>query len=389
MNISNIKPYPKNAKKHPKKQIEQVANSIKEFGFNQPIVLDKDNVVIVGHGRLEAAKLLGLKDVPTITLDLTKERANAYRLADNKLNESEWDMGLVIEELKELSAEMLDLTGFDKDLIIEPGEKDDIVPHNVPTVSNVGDLYELGPHRVLCGDSTQREAVLALFGDKKADMIFTDPPYGVAYVGKTKKALTIKNDALGDEGTRLLVAQALQMAEVKRGGAFYLCSPAGNTETYFRLAVQDAGFLLKQCLVWNKSHFVLGRQDYQWKHESILYGWVDGASHSFYGGRNLPTVWDIDRPTQSKEHPTMKPIDLVSTAIINSSKEEDIVYDAFLGSGSTVIACEKTGRVCFGLELDTRYVDVIVQRYCDYVGNYDIIKNGKSFVWPTSKGSKS
>ena len=171
MKISLIKPYPKNAKKHPVKQIKQVADSIKAFGFNQPLCLDKDNVIIVGHGRYEAAKLLDLKEVPTITLDLTPEQANAYRLADNKLNESEWDMGLVIEELKLLSAPMLDLTGFDKDLLIEPDAKDDIIPENVPARSKLGDLYELGQHRVLCGDSTQQEAVSRLMDGKKADMV--------------------------------------------------------------------------------------------------------------------------------------------------------------------------------------------------------------------------
>src|ERR1035437_126777 len=183
MKIDLIKPYPANAKKHTTKQIKQVANSIAMFGFNQPLVLDKDNGIIVGHGRLEAAKLLGLNDVPTITVDLTDEQAKAYRLSDNKLNESEWDMSLVIEELKLLSAPMLELTGFDKDLLIEPDAMDDVIPEGVPARSKLGDLYELGQHRVLCGDSTQPEAVLRLMDGKKADMVFTAPPYGVKYDG--------------------------------------------------------------------------------------------------------------------------------------------------------------------------------------------------------------
>lgn len=181
--IISIVPYTNNAKKHDKKQISQIANSIKEFGFNQPIVVDENNVVIVGHGRLEAAKLLGLKEVPTIQISLTKEQVSAYRLADNKLNESDWDMGLVIEELKGLSPEMLELTGFDKDLILEPDEKDDIVPENAPTRAKLGDLWALGEHMVLCGDSTDTEAVERLMEGKKADMVFTDPPYNVDYTG--------------------------------------------------------------------------------------------------------------------------------------------------------------------------------------------------------------
>lgn len=186
MRVGDIKPYFKNAKKHPKKQVQQVAESIKEFGFNQPIVVDKNNVVIAGHGRLEAAKLLGLKDVPTIVVDLTEEQARAYRLADNKLNESEWDMGLAIEELKGLSDEMFSLTGFDKDLLIEPDEKDDLVPENVPAKAKLGDIYKLGNHRVMCGDATKKEDVEKLMDGKKADMVFTDPPYGVDIGAKNR-----------------------------------------------------------------------------------------------------------------------------------------------------------------------------------------------------------
>ena len=240
MDISLIKPYDKNAKKHPKKQVEQVAASIKEFGFNQPIVLDKNNVIIVGHGRFEASKLLGLKEVPTITVDLTEEQANAYRLADNKLNESEWDMNLVIDELKGLSETMLELTGFDKDLIIEPDESDDEVP-DVPEEpqSKLGDLYELGNHRVLCGDSTKLEDVERLMDGKKADMVFTDPPYNISFSGSmsnttkngvmikhegaNQKHEEIKNDRMSAAEFYTFMSDILKEIKINCKGAYYIC----------------------------------------------------------------------------------------------------------------------------------------------------------------------
>jgi DNA modification methylase len=197
---------------------------------------------------------------------------------------------------------------------------------------------------------------------EKARLVFTDPPYGVGYVGKTKEALTIENDTLGDAGTRILVSAALLLAPLGPGAAFYVCSPAGNTETAFRLAIADAGLQLRQCLVWVKQQFVMGRQDYHWRHESILYGWKDGAAHYFVDDRTQDTVWEIDRPHVSAEHPTMKPVDLVQRAIRNSSRQGDIVYDAFLGSSTSIIAAEQTGRVCFGIEIAPEYVAVGLER---------------------------
>lgn len=381
MDISVIQPYPKNAKKHPKKQIQQVANSIKEFGFNQPIVVDKDNVVIVGHGRLEAAKLLGLKDVPVIQVDLTEERAKAYRLADNKLNESEWDMDLVIEELKGLSEEMLDLTGFDKDLIIEPEENDDEVP-DVPETprSILGDLYELGSHRVLCGDSTQPDAVQRLMDGKKADMVFTDPPYNIAYEGGSKKREMIKNDEVEDFYGFLLQVYSSFALSMKLGASIYVCH-ADTERVNFTKAFKDAGFYLSSVVIWSKNNATFGRQDYFWKHEPILYGWREGGAHTWYGDNKQDTIWNVNRPSKSEAHPTMKPIELIEKAIFNSSKQEDTILDLFLGSGSTLIASEKTGRICYGMELDPKYVDVIVQRYIDYTGNTKVIKNGKEEIW--------
>ena len=368
MDINEIKPYTKNAKQHPKKQIEQIANSIKEFGFNQPIVIDKNNEVIVGHGRLEAAKLLGIVEVPIIKIEtLTEEQIKAYRLADNKLNESEWDMGLAIEELKGLSDEMFDLTGFDKDLLIEADEKDDIISENVEPKAKLGDIWQLGQHRVVCGDSTQLNAISALMGDVKADMVFTDPPYNIAYEGGSKKREMIKNDEVKDFYDFLLQAYSSFALSMKLGAAIYVCH-ADTERVNFTKAFRDAGFYLSSVVIWAKNNSTFGRSDYFWKHEPILYGWREGGAHNWHGDNKQDTIWNVDRPSKSEAHPTMKPIALIEKALMNSSKQEDIVLDLFLGSGSTLIACEKTNRICYGMELDPKYVDVIIKRWEDYTG---------------------
>ena len=365
-----ITPYEKNAKKHPKKQIAQVAASIKEFGFNQPIVVDKKGVIIVGHGRYEAAKSLGMKDedMPVTVVNLTEEQANAYRLADNKLNESEWDMSLVVEELKGLSEPMLELTGFDKDLIIEGDENDDVIPE-VPEEpkSKLGDLYQLGEHRVLCGDSTKLEDVEKLMDGKKADMVFTDPPYNIAYEGGSKKREMIKNDEVVDFYQFLLEAYSSFALVMKLGASIYICH-ADTERVNFTKAFRDAGFYLSSVIIWVKDNSTFGRADYFWKHEPILYGWREGGAHTWHGDNKQDTVWNMKRPSKSEAHPTMKPIELIEKALVYSSKQEDIVLDLFLGSGSTLIAAQKTGRICYGMELDPKYVDVIVKRWEDYTG---------------------
>ena len=395
--IQNLKPYDKNAKKHPKKQVQQVANSIKEFGFNQPIVVDKNNVVIVGHGRLEAAKLLGLKDVPVLTVDLTEDQAKAYRLADNKLNESDWDMQLVIDELKEIP-DLVDLTGFDTDLIIEPEEKDDQVPEvpEEPT-SKLGDIYKLGEHRVMCGSSTEQKDVEALMNGELAEMVWTDPPYNVDYEGGT--GLKIENDNMTDgQFYQFLFDFYTQTNAIMHKGCPIYVAHADSEGVNFRKALKDAGIELKQCVIWVKNSLVLGRQDYQWQHEPILYGWKGGAAHRWYGMFDKTTVIDdevdikklkkedlqvlvthyrnerkttvvrYDKPSRNKEHPTMKPVGLIVKFVVNSSRIGDIIYDAFGGSGSTLIAAEKLNRKCYMMELDPRYIDVIIKRWEDYTG---------------------
>jgi len=378
-----IKPYNKNAKKHPKKQIEQIAKSIKEFGMNQPIVVDKQGIIIVGHGRYEALKTLkwDIKPEYIKVVDLTEEQAKSYRLADNRLNESDWDMNLVIEELKGLPEPMLDLTGFDKDLIIESNEKDDEVPdiQDEPK-SKLGDLYELGSHRVFCGDSTKLEDVEKLMDGKKADMVFTDPPYNIAYEGGSKKREMIKNDEVDDFYGFLLQVYSSFALSMKLGASIYV-SHADTERVNFTKAFKDAGFYLSSVIIWVKNNSTFGRSDYFWKHEPILYGWREGGAHTWHGDRRQDTIWNVDRPTKSEQHPTMKPIELIEKAIFNSSKQEDVVLDLFLGSGSTLIASEKTGRICYGMELDPKYVDVIVQRYVDYTSNNVIKLNGKEIIW--------
>jgi len=371
--IETITPYPSNAKKHPEKQIKQIADSIKEFGFNQPIVVDKQGVIIVGHGRLEAAKILGLKEVPVIEVDLTEQQAKAYRLADNKLNESDWDMNLVIDELKGLSDEMIDLSGFSKDLLIEGDEKDDIVPEDAPPVAKLGDLWALGQHKVLCGDATKLEDVERLMEGKKANMCFTDPPYNVDYtggIGKNGKENRegILNDKMSDEEFDQFLTDSLTNLLTVTDGACYICmssSEMGSLQDAFK----KANGHWSTFIIWAKNTFTMGRSDYQRQYEPILYGWREGVKKFWCGARNQGDVWNFNKPSTNKLHPTMKPVELVVRALLNSSEINGIVLDTFLGSGSTLIAAEKTNRICYGMELDPKYVDVIIKRWEDYTGN--------------------
>lgn len=344
-----ITPYEKNAKKHPKKQVEQVAASIKEFGMNQPIVVDKQGVIIVGHGRYEALKLLGwdIKDEWIKVVDLTEEQTKAYRLADNKLNESDWDMGLVLEELKTLSDEQLLLTGFDKDLIIEPDEKDDEVPE-LPEEpkSKLGDLYKLGEHRLLCGDATKLEDVERLMDGEKPDLIHTDPPYGMNAVSKSG-VLSAKydGDIMGDDTPDVakdsfnLIYGLYPDAKQIWWGANYYSSVLPDSECW---------------LVWDKNN---GQSD----QTDCELAWA-----------NFRSV--VRQFTQSSEktnrvHPTQKPVSLMEWIMKRFKYTANTVFDPFLGSGSTLIASHKNNIKCYGMELDPKYVDVIVKRWEDYTGN--------------------
>lgn len=363
--VAEITPYSKNAKKHPKDQIKKIAASIQRFGFRQPIVADKNGVIIIGHGRFEAAKELGMTSVPvTIADDLTDGEISALRLADNKLNESEWDMELVNMELGELDAELKELTGFEAMEVLEAQEDDfDTTPPEEPK-SKLGDLYQLGEHRLLCGSATVITDVERLMDGEYADLIVTDPPYNVAYTGKTKDALKIENDEMDNEGFHqfLLDAFVSMFMFTKDGAGFYVFH--ADSEGYnFRGSLVEAGFLIKQCCIWVKQTLVMGRQDYQWQHEPVLYGWKPGEAHHWYSDRKQTTLWNFNRPSRSPEHPTTKPIDLIAYPIENSSQKGEIVMDLFGGSGSTLIACEQLKRRCRMTELDPRYVDVIIARW--------------------------
>lgn len=374
-----IKPYSKNAKKHPKKQVEQVAASIKEFGMNQPIVVDKQGVIIVGHGRYEALKLLGWEIKPewVKVVDLTEEQAKAYRLADNKLNESEWDMTLVIEELKNLSEPMLDLTGFDKDLIIEPDEADDLIP-DIPEEPQtvLGDLYELGNHRVLCGSATDIVNIEKVT-QGNVDLVFTDPPYGISVVKGSKV------------GADFGIAKKGEYSEVIGDDTLEVAQDFYN-------ACVSLGF--KRYIIWGGNYFM--------KFLPISTGWFiwdkrgdTGIKNTFADGemawtniqkqvRIYKQLWNgmIREGEKGKRvHPTQKPIMTLEKMIGDFTDEGSTIFDGFLGSGSTLIASEKTGRICYGMELDPRYVDVIVQRYVDFTGNATIKKNGQEIIWQQKK----
>ena len=353
--ISEITPYHKNAKKHSKKQIQQVANSIKEFGFNQPIVIDKKGVIIAGHGRYEASKLLGLTEVPILEVDLTEKQAKAYRLADNKLNESDWEMDLVIEELKELDdTDLVELTGFDTDLLIEGDEKDDEVPE-VPeeAKSKLGEIYQLGNHRIMCGDSTKIEDVEKLMDGVKADMVFTDPPYGMDLdtdYSKLPGTNTKYSKVIGDseEFDISFMFDILPSPIYYIWGAEYLYNTIPN-------------FKQGSMVVWAKR---------QSEAENKVFGSAYELCWVF--PKIKKEIWFVRAINQSSErlgvHPTQKPTELGTRAIKDRTEEGNIVADIFLGSGSTLIACEKTNRICYGMELDCRYIDVIIKRWEEYTG---------------------
>jgi DNA modification methylase len=380
--IEKLKPYEKNARTHSQEQVEQIAASMLEYGFTNPILIDGNDEIIAGHGRLMAANHLGLKEVPVIVLShLTEEQKRAYVIADNQLAlNAGWDEGVLRQELSALKEAGYDLalTGFsDEDLgrlmpdlqtqEPPPGDEEKVPAVHANPVSRMGDVWILGKHRLMVGSATDLAAVEKLMAGRKADMIFTDPPYNVNYEGKTKDALKIQNDKMSnDEFYQFLYDAFTNMFTVTQpGGAIYIAH-ADSEGMNFRKAMMDAGFLLKQCIIWVKQTIVMGRQDYHWQHEPILYGWHGGGSHSWYGDRKQSTVWNVDKPARNGEHPTMKPIVLMEKAILNSSERAQIVLDLFGGSGSTLIACEKNARKCRTMELDPRYADVIVRRWQEF-----------------------
>jgi DNA modification methylase len=364
--------------------IDAVAASIKEFGFKVPIIITKDDVIIAGHTRLKASQKLGLATVPCIVADdLTEAQIKAFRLADNKTAElATWNFEKLEEELSHIDMDMLRF-GFE-DLhsdVPDNASDDDFDPSEEITdtqYSEQGDIYLLGNHRVMCGDSTKKPDVQRLLDKATIDMIFTDPPYNVDYEGTAGK---IKNDKMEDDNFYLFLYDAFtnMFEATKDGGAIYVCH-ADTEGLNFRNAFKNAGFKLAECLVWVKNALVLGRQDYHWRHEPILYGWKEGAAHYFVDDRTQDTIWEYHKPKKNDEHPTMKPLELVGRAISNSSRVGEKVLDLFGGSGSTLIAADQLQRKAFLMELDEKYVDVIVKRYLRHKKSTEdcfLIRNGK------------
>lgn len=401
--ISCINEYENNPRNN-EKAVEAVAESIKQFGFKVPIVVDKDYVIVAGHTRLKAAKQLSLSSVPCIIADdLNEEQLKAYRLADNKTAElAEWDIEKLHEELKLLNAFDMDVFGFDTlpDIMEEMNDSSEISIDDIldeeETKTKLGDIWILGKHRLICGDCTDKATIEKLMDGEKADLLLTDPPYNVAI--ENSAGLTIQNDNMSDTAFYEFLYSAFSVANsaMREGAGFYIWH--GESEGFnFRKACNAVGWNLKQCIIWVKSQITIGRQDYQWKHEPCLYGWKSGGGHYFIKNRKQATVIDNDmnielmtadelrtviadimeqssilredKPLRNSDHPTMKPVPLIKKQVKNSTKRGGIVLDIFGGSGTTLLACEELKRVCYTSELDERYCDVIVKRYENMTGN--------------------
>lgn len=392
--IQSLIPYARNSRIHSDAQVAQIAASIKEFGWTNPVLIDQEGGIIAGHGRVLAARKLGQELVPCIVLsNLSEAQKRAYVIADNKLAlNAGWDNDLLRVEIDDLKAAdfNLDLLGFTEEeldaltpQILTPGLTDEDAVPEVPEepVTRLGDVWLLGKHRLMCGDSTSIEALETLCAGQLVDMWLTDPPYNVAYEGKTKDALTIKNDSMGDSEFRQFLRDCYVAADavMKSGAVFYIWH--ADLEGYnFRGAANDAGWKVRQCLVWKKQTMVMGRQDYHWKHEPCLYGWKDGAGHLWASDRKQTTILEFDRPSRNGEHPTMKPVALFEYQMLNNTKGGDLVLDSFGGSGTTLIAAEKNGRVSRLMELDPKYCDVIVKRWQDFTGKQAILEStGKPY----------
>ena len=383
--VEELIPYARNARTHSSAQITQIAASIKEFGFLAPIVIAEDNTILCGHGRFYAAQKLGLKKIPCVKEShLTEAQKRAYIIADNKLSiNAGWDDELLAVELSDLQGEGVDLsiTGFDeKELadLFDDKSKSDVeddgydLPAALEKAAFVqrGDIWTVGRHRLMCGDATSADDVAALMGGKRANLLLTDPPYGVSF--KSSSGLTIQNDSIKDEDFYSFLKSAFSAAVdcLEKGAAAYIFH-ADTEGLNFRRAFVDAGFHLAGCCIWVKDSLVLGRSDYQWQHEPVLYGFLQNDKHSWYSDRKQTTIWNFAKPKKNANHPTSKPLDLLSYPIQNSSQENAIVLDTFGGSGSTLMACELTNRICYTMELDEKYASVILRRYVDDTGRSD------------------
>ena len=390
--VDALIPYALNSRTHSEEQVAQIAASIREFGFTNPVLVDEDNNLIAGHGRLLAARKLNMAEVPAITVTgLDDRKRRALVIADNKIAlNSDWDIDALKVELEDLASDFGELMGFSQDELVELLKQpdsgltaDDAVPEAPEQPVTVkGDVWNLGNHRLMCGDSTSIADLETLCENQLVDMWLTDPPYNVAYVGKTKDALVIQNDEMGDQDFRQFLVDAYSAADavMKKGAVFYIWH--ADSEGYnFRGAAHDIGWQIRQCLIWRKQSMVMGRQDYHWQHEPCLYGWKDGASHLWASDRKQTTILNFDRPSKNEQHPTMKPVELFVYQMLNNTKGDDLVLDSFVGSGTTVIACEKHGRRARAMEVDPVYCDVTITRWQEYTGKDAIhAETGKTFA---------
>ena len=379
VSIDRLIPYARNARTHSKEQIKQLRASLREFGFVNPCIIDKDYNIIAGHGRVMAAKEEGIESVPCVFAEhLTDAQKRAYILADNRLAlNAGWDDEMLSVELSDLQANAFDLSllGFsDAEMNklmggMENAKDDDFevdAEMQKPTLSKPGDLWLLGNHRLVCGDSTKPETYTLLMEGKAANLVVTDPPYNVNYEGSAGK---IKNDHMASEAFYQFLLDAFtQMEKVMAQDASIYVFHADTEGLNFRKAFTEAGFYLSGTCIWKKQSLVLGRSPYQWQHEPVLFGWKKSGKHAWFSDRKQSTIWEFDKPRKNGEHPTMKPIPLLAYPIVNSSMTGCIVLDPFGGSGSTLIACEQTGRVCRMAELDEKFSDVIVRRFIQQVG---------------------
>jgi len=392
VDINKLIPYVNNARTHNAQQINKLRSSLREFGFINPVIIDRDFNVIAGHGRIMAAKEEGINEVPCVFVDyLTEAQKKAYILADNRMAmDAGWDEELLKVEIEALQAEDFDLslTGFDESELAgffdtaDDAKDDDFdvdAELEKPPVTKSGDLWLLGNHRLLCGDSTKEESYTLLMNGKKANLVVTDPPYNVNYQGTAGK---IKNDNLeNDKFYQFLFDAFTCMEKAMADDASIYVFHADTEGLNFRKAFADAGFYLSGTCIWKKQSLVLGRSPYQWQHEPCLFGWKKNGKHQWYSDRKQTTIWEFDKPKKNGDHPTMKPVPLLAYPIKNSSMSNCIVLDPFGGSGSTLIACEQTNRICHTIELDEKYCDVIVKRYIEQVGtaeNVSVVRDGKT-----------
>lgn len=374
MNISEISEYRNKLRKN-EAAVKAMVNSIQSYGMNDPIIVDENKVILAGHTRLNALKRIGVSTAPVVIVDwLSEKEKSEFRIAHNSISQiAEWDLKNLQAEIDKFNLELINY-GLEEQIremkkLLMPGqlqevESPQIDDSNKATIVKKGEIWLLGDHRLMCDDCTDEKTVKKLMREEKADLLLTDPPYNVNYEGATKEKLTIQNDNMEESEFHKFLQTAFKNADsVMRNGASFYIWHADSEGFNFRSACKLTGWKIRQCLIWVKNSIVLGRQDYQWKHEPCLYGWKDGSSHYFVDDRTQSTIWEFNKPIRNSEHPTMKPVELMAKAVNNSSRKGNIVLDIFGGSGSTLIACEQLGRRCYTMEIDPKYCDVIIKRW--------------------------